>query len=167
MEGPSLPAGALARYRSVWPERDVRWDPKRDRWAIWQTNPDTGVEERIEILTRVTATEDRAFQPFDDAWVSDRLRQRALFLELGPERYSEIMRQKNARVSLKRLGTFKEQLDYLAVHDRRWLPALAEAHATNGRFHRSQLTTAVIPQVPGADFGAGSCDTPPSRVTTP
>lgn len=154
MEAPSLPEGPLARYRSTWPEREVRWDPKRDRWAIWQTNPDTGAEERIEILFTIDESGERVYRPFDMAFVEERLRQRSLFLELGPERYSELVRGRNARLSMRRLGTLQENLDYLAKHDRRWLPALAEGHRLTGRVAPSQLTTEVAPLVPGADFGS-------------
>lgn len=146
--------GPLADYRSVWPERYVVWHVPRQLFEIRQVNPDTGADERIELVCTLDAPPHdetglprsdeevaaltaarspllvRRFRAFDYDFVRQRLREWQTFRALGAARYSEERRQQ--RLTHER-SVRRDVVREMAagLHEmRRWAPVLAEYQRT-------------------------------------
>lgn len=154
-EGPALDQEALDAYLAVWPERYVRWEPKRGMWEIRQVNPDTGVDERMELVFEYRVEDPtikaqleefdpeqrqrieqimvetrspvlrKMYRPFDLSFVRQRLRERSEFLRLGPDEYSKALYRKNATIQERRLKGALAELGYFFKHEKRQLAVLA------------------------------------------
>jgi hypothetical protein len=119
-------SGPVALYRSVWPERYVVWNVKRQLFEIRQRNPDTGADERVELVFAYDAPPNpdtgllrsleeleemvrqghpslvRVYQPFDYEFVRRRLRERTEFLAAGLKHYSRRVTGRNRQTATTR-----------------------------------------------------------------
>jgi hypothetical protein len=96
-------AGPLEFLRSIWPERYVEWSAEHQLWEVRQLNPVTGHDERVELLRRMATAPDGgqvpAYLPFDYDWLQRRAKNRQEFLALGPEKYDDLVQERNRQRS--------------------------------------------------------------------
>lgn len=100
LEGGLLPErGPLEFLRTIWPERYVAWNGSRQLWEIRQLNPVTGLDERVELLYRLAEAPDGgsvpAYLPFNYEFLYRRAQNRKDFLRLGPEKYGDMVDERN------------------------------------------------------------------------
>ncbi|TNF80478.1 MAG: hypothetical protein EP301_13290 [Gammaproteobacteria bacterium] len=118
-------------------------------------NPDTGVDERVELVFEYAVTNEqikkqldqfsederqrileimvesrspvlsKVYRPFDMEFVKRRLRERSEFLRLGPDEYSKALYRKNSTIQDRRLRGALAELGYFLKHEHRQLPVLA------------------------------------------
>lgn len=85
--------------RSIWPERYVVWDAARQLWEVRQLNPVTCQDERVELLYRLAEAPDGysvpAYLPFNYEYLHRRAQSRKDFLRLGPEKYGDLVDDRN------------------------------------------------------------------------
>jgi hypothetical protein len=159
-------AGPLALYQSVFPDRYVRWEPKRQLWEIRQRNQFTGFDERVELvfdeleepekelkeivtqndleelLEREAPATYRVFKPFDYAFVRRRLRERFDYLRMGTERYNREVTKRNRMRSTMKTREIAHEMAAGIKEIRRWIPVLEEMQAT-GVYHPGGRTAMV------------------------
>lgn len=146
--------GPLELYRSTWPERYLRWDRRRQLWEIRQVNPDSGADERVELVFYYDAPPDpeirvprsageiaamieakapeleKCFMPLGYPFVHRRLAERQQFLADGVKKYDRRVAERNrARQRTVLQDVAREQAAALGEL-RRWLPVLARKHET-------------------------------------
>jgi hypothetical protein len=120
--------GVLERYQTTWPHRWARWAPERQMWEIWERNPVTGRIERVTVVDRYVQGPMGlvpVYRPFDHEYVTERLRDRAEFLKLGPEGFVAAVRSKNERTSRSHLRDIVRELAAGLGELRRYWPVLA------------------------------------------
>jgi hypothetical protein len=143
--------GPLEMYQSVFPDRYVKWEPRRQLWEIRQRNPFTGFDERVELIFEWAAPPDpetgeprtaeelaymlenrhpsltKVYAPFDYEFVRRRLRERLDFLLLGTEKYQQRITARNRRRQRSRLGDVAREMAAGLNEIKRWLPVLETA----------------------------------------
>jgi hypothetical protein len=154
-EAPEPSQTALELYQNVWPERYLKWDAKRGMYQIRQVNPDTGTDERVELVFEYAITDEavlkqmdlldeqtqervkaamiesrspvlsKVYRPFDMQFVKRRLKERSEFLSMGARRYSEALYKRNATIRDNRLRSALSELGYFFKHEKRHFPVLA------------------------------------------
>ena len=146
-------AGPLELYCRAFPDRAVRWDPERQLFEVYSTDPvsafreyvffwdappdpETGeylsAEEIAELVDRNDARLVKRFMPFDYAFVLRRMREAREYEELGNNRARKHARRiadHNANVTMRLLRAVRQMWDDWAEEDRRWLPVLSALHA--------------------------------------
>jgi hypothetical protein len=143
LEGDVSPEdGPLAFLRSIWPERYVVWSVVHQLWEVRQLNPVTGEDERVELLRRLVDApgggQVPAYLPFDYEWLRRRAKNRHEFLTLGPEKYDDLVQERNrARSSLVLKDTVREMAAGLRELQRypgagKWSPVLVDLRRSAG-----------------------------------
>lgn len=148
-EAPPTETGPLAEYLSVFPYRSVRWDARRQLWAVWETDPNTGEEWRVELVfyydapphidgsprtpeqvadlvARSHPSVFKAYRPFDYPFVRQRLRERYEFQRLGPTRYQQQHEDRNRRLERRVVRQAASEAAARLAEIRRYLPVIAE-----------------------------------------
>lgn len=147
-DGVQPEAGPLAEYQTVFPDRYVVWNRKRQLWEVRQLNRETGLDERYEFifwfdtppnpLTGEKRSEDeiadmiegrspellRVFRNFDHDFVRERLRQRAEY-NANRATYSSKMAERNRRAVASRIRDKKRNAAAQLNEVKRYLPTLA------------------------------------------
>lgn len=152
-EGPAVPAGPLAAYQAVWPERYLKWSWSRQMWEVRSVHPVTGVDSRAHLLFYYDAEMDEGesppsveelavmirshdrrlrkfYRPFDSRWVEAQLLDSFVAERLGTRGFVDRILDHNRALWERRS---KDQADTLADgwgEMRRWFPVLAHYHAT-------------------------------------
>lgn len=100
-------AGPLEFLKLIWPERYVVWNVSHQLWEVRQQNPVTCQDERVELLRRLVDTPDGyqvpGYLPFNYEYLYRRARNRKEFLELGAEKYGDLIDERNREVSRAKL----------------------------------------------------------------
>lgn len=99
--------GPLEFLQTIWPERYVVWSTAHQLWEVRQHNPVTFLDERVELLRRMVEAPDGrqvpAYLPFSYEWLHRRALNRQEFLALGPEKYGDLVDERNREVSRRKV----------------------------------------------------------------
>lgn len=105
--------GPAEFLRTIWPERYVLWNVAHQLWEIRQLNPVTCQDERVELLRRMVEApgggQVPAYLPFNYEYLHRRAQNRKEFLELGPEKYGDLIDERNRAHSkslIRNVATF-------------------------------------------------------------
>lgn len=171
-EAPTPPRAPARDYFSRWPHRYLRWEQKRGMWEVRQVNPETGEDERYELvfmleadgvaehldeaerqkrLMRMLKSGDprvyKSYRPFDYRFVGKRIEESREFRKKGAEE----MTRDRARANKKQRQKNRDQAAYEVAAGigelRRYLPVIEELQKT-GEYHPGER----IPLVSGTDF---------------
>jgi hypothetical protein len=142
------PEGPLAEYCSVFPERTVEWDVRRQCFAIYQVNPILGGRERVELLREQAgyllddegepAKDSRGeliprwtMTPFDYAFVRRRLREWYDLRAEGSARLAGARARRHDRLERQKIRSTAGEMAAGFKDIARWLPALVSGDATD------------------------------------
>jgi hypothetical protein len=144
--------GPVDAYRSVFPDREIGWNPEHQLFEITQKDGVTGEESLIEYVFFWDAeplpdgTEQtseavaelvqkggagcvRRFMDFDYRFVERRLKERTEFLEKGALRYHRRIADRNHAKGVAVLRQHGNDMAAVLGEGRRWLPAMAAGYA--------------------------------------
>jgi hypothetical protein len=122
-------------------------------WEIRQRNPDSGKDERIELVFEYTVPDEllegfsgevrarrmtemvmqnhpevrKAYVPFDERFVERRLKEKRLFEKYGPRYYTQqTTGRRNEETVLRRIRFVADEWAAFVREDQHWLAHLAE-----------------------------------------
>jgi hypothetical protein len=144
--------GPVDAYRSVFPDREIRWNHEHQLFEITQKDSVTGEESLIEyvffwdaeplldgteipsetvaeMVSKGGAGCVRRFMDFDYRFVERRLKERTEFLEKGALRYQRRIADRNHAKGVALLRQHGNDMAAILGEGRRWLPAMAAGYA--------------------------------------
>jgi hypothetical protein len=152
-DAPEYSESALERYQGAFPYRYIKWDKRRGMWQIRQRNPDSGQDERVELVFEYTVPEElvegysgeakarritemvmqshpavrKAYVPFDERFVARRLKEKRLFEKYGAKHYTRhTAAGRNEENVLRRISFVADEWATFVRQDQHWLTHLAE-----------------------------------------
>lgn len=150
--------GPLAEYLRVFPGRYVRWNVARQLFEVRETDPDTGHDVRVALVSVWKAHPEtgeltRCFRPFDWPYVEERKADWYLTRHEGVDAISKKTAQHNAAVAKAKVRDAARESAAGWNEIRRWLPVLAALHA--GVRPDVALTEKPVQVSPGVSLSRG------------
>ena len=170
-EAPSIEPGPLALYLAAFPSRSVEWDWKRQLFAIYDTDPDTGARHREEFLCNTLEADDESPTGLWEVdmftgerrlvWIGEHKTHGNNSRVFRPMDYAFVHYRRRDHFRMLELGRerFYEELDReneraIDVEARGFAREVAAADAEARRWRRVPNGGKKIPLLPGVSIGA-------------